>query len=159
MNKFSTLLTTAVLTSVFFASPVIVAEVQAEEVKEQTKKSGELKSKRAKKMKRHFKKMAKHLQLTNEQRTQIKALFKQAKSERKANKENLTGFKEQVKSLMSASSFDEKAFTDLRGQYQHHFAQMALIKVKAKHAMLQLLTDEQKEKLQNFKGREMGLFH
>ncbi len=72
MNKLSTLLTTAVLTSALLTSPILASKVQAKEVTEQTKKHSAHKNKRAKKMKHHFKRMAKHLQLTSEQKTQVK---------------------------------------------------------------------------------------
>lgn len=108
--------------------------------------------------KHKFKKLAKYLQLSIEQREKVKAIFKQAKTDKMAHRETLLGFKEQVKSLLDAPIFDDNAYVELHNQYQNQLTQGALIKVKAKHAMLQILTAEQREKLEKFKGGR-GLFH
>lgn len=110
-------------------------------------------------MKRQLKKMAKYLSLSDEQRQKVKEIFKQTKEEKMAIKESLAGYKTQVKSVMDAAIFDEKAFKDLHSQYQSQLTEGALLKAKTKHALLQLLTQEQREKLENFKGQAGRLFH
>jgi len=104
-------------------------------------------------MKRHFKKMAKYLELTEEQKTQMKAIRAEAKTQRSEFKESMSGFHQQVKALMQAETFDEQAFSVLQSQYQGNFQHMALIKAKTKHAMFQVLTSEQQEKMQEFKEK------
>lgn len=95
---------------------------------------------------RKLRKMVKHLQLSEEQRIEVKAIFVQAKDNAKEHRTSMKDFKEQVKSLMAAPVFDEKAFTDIHSQYQTNFAEMALLKAKHKHAIFQILTLEQREK-------------
>lgn len=102
-------------------------------------------------MKRQFKKMARHLQLSEEQKVKVKAIYEQAKVSRKEQRASMKDFKEQVKSLMQLPIFDDKAFTELHNQYQTKFAEIALIKAKNKHAIYQVLTPEQREKFSKFK--------
>ena len=92
--------------------------------------------------KHKFKKLAKYLQLSTEQREKVKAIFKQAKTDKMAHRETLLGFKEQVKSLLDAPIFDDNAFVQLHSQYQRQLTQGALLKMKENHAMLQTLTAE-----------------
>jgi len=103
-------------------------------------------------MQHKFKKMARYLELTDEQRKEARAINVQAKESRVALKESLKGFHQLSKALIAEDSFNEQAFLDLHSQYQDSFAQMALIKVKAKHSFIKLLTEEQKEKMQSHKG-------
>ena len=102
-------------------------------------------------MKRQFKKMARHLQLSEEQKVKVKAIFEQAKDSREEQRASMKDFKEQVKSLMQSTVFDDKAFTEIHSQYQATFAEMALLKAKNKHAIYQVLTPEQREKFSKFK--------
>jgi len=118
------------------------------------KHSGE----RKQQMKRTLKRLAKHLQLTQEQKQQVKNIFKQNQVERMANIEALKGFKDQMKSLMTSTTFDDKVFLDLHSQYQGQFAQVALLRAKSKHAFFQVLNEEQREKLTSLKGKVRGLF-
>jgi len=114
------------------------------------------KGERAKRaMKHKFKKMAKFLALTKEQRIQVKEIHQQAKESRVALMPNLESFHQQSKALVMAEQFDEQAFINLQSQFQDSFAQMALIKVKSKHAFMQILTQEQKEKMMTMKESRM----
>jgi Spy/CpxP family protein refolding chaperone len=100
-------------------------------------------------MKHKFKKMAKYLALTYEQRQQAKVIHQQAKEKRLALKGSLQDFNQQSKALIMANNFDEQAFIDLQKQYQDSFAQMSLIKAKTKYNFMQILTEEQKEKVRS----------
>jgi len=138
---------------------MVVPSIQAEDsqiIKADIKQQEN--SKRKHGMKRHFKKMARHLELTLEQKTSIKAIFKELKSERVAIQESMVGFRQQVKSLMDSAAFDDQAFSELHSQYQTQFAGAALFKAKSKHAMMQILTAEQREKLVTFKGKRREVF-
>lgn len=106
-------------------------------------------------MKHKFKKMANFLALTKEQRVQAKEIHQQAKESRLALKPNLESFHQQSKTLAMAEQFDEQAFTNLQSQFQDSFAQMALIKVKTKHGFMQILTQEQKDKMMTMKKSRM----
>lgn len=103
-------------------------------------------NKHHKKAKHHFKKMAKILQLTDDQKTLMKAIHQQAKVDSEGTHSEMKAFKAQIKSLMDASVFDEQAFRNVYSQYQATFEQAALLKAKNKHAIEQILTSEQKDK-------------
>ena len=110
--------------------------------------------------KRRMAKMARALGLTEEQKTAIKDIREQAKSEKSVLKEQLAGFKDAVKALMANDEFDEEAFLALKSQHQDTFTQLALLKAKTRHSIGQVLTDEQKAKAEEFKARrKSGLFH
>jgi len=159
MNKLTSLLSTTLLTTALIASPLLSQTVQAKEVGTQAAQQKKHMGKQGKMMKQRFKKMAKFLQLSQEQRVQVKAIFKSAKVKKKTNRATMQAFRTQVKSLMMAPVFDDLAFLELHNQHKEQLAQLALDKVKMKHSIMQLLTAEQKEKLQKFKGHERGLFH
>ncbi|GAA6204795.1 Spy/CpxP family protein refolding chaperone [Thalassotalea sp. SU-HH00458] len=139
------------LIGTILVSSLAILPVQEVIAKEgQTAQTEHMKKGKKHPMMRQFKKMAKHLALTDEQKTQVKAIFEQTKLKAKEQKETMKGFKEQVKSLMSAPTFDEKAFIELHSQYQTSFTEMALQKAKSKHAIMQVLTAEQREKFMKF---------
>lgn len=106
-------------------------------------------------MKHKFKKMANFLSLTKEQRLQAKEIHQQAKESRLALEPNLESFHQQSKTLVMAEQFDEQAFINLQSQFQDSFAQMALIKIKSKHGFMQILTQEQKDKMLKMKKSRM----
>jgi protein CpxP len=103
-------------------------------------------------MNHKFKKMARHLDLSDEQREQAKVIHKEAKESRLALKESLKSFHQQSKTLTMEDSFNEQAFIDLQSEYQDTFAQIALIKAKTKHHFIKMLTEEQREKMKSRKS-------
>jgi Spy/CpxP family protein refolding chaperone len=110
-------------------------------------------------MKHKLNKMANFLLLTKEQRLQAKAIHQEAKESRLALKPNLQSYYQQSQTLAMAEQFDEQAFISLQSQYQDSFAQMALIKIKTKHSFMQILTEEQKDKMMTMKKRGMKARH
>jgi protein CpxP len=102
-----------------------------------------------------FKKMANFLALTKVQRVEAKAIHQQAKDSRLVLKPSLQSFYQQSRTLAMAEQFDDQAFINLQSQYQHSFAQMALIKIKAKHSFMQILTEGQKDKMKTMKHDRM----
>ena len=68
------------------------------------------------------------------------------KEGRKANKESLSSYKEQLKSLMAVSQFDENEFNAIYAEFQASFQQVAMEKAKHRHAIMQVLTPEQQAK-------------
>lgn len=139
------------LIGTILVSSLAILPVQEVIAKEgQTVQTERMKKGKKHPMMRQFKKMAKHLALTDEQKTQVKAIFEQTKQSSKEHRAAMKDFKEQVKSLMAAPVFDEKAFTELHSQYQTNFTEMALQKAKSKHAIMQVLTAEQREKYMKF---------
>ena len=107
---------------------------------------------------RSFKRIAKKLDLSDEQRVKVKEIFEQAKLKRVTNKEVMKDYKLQVKNLIEAPVFDDKAFNDLHSQYQDKFSEFALLMAKNKHAISQVLTTEQREKLAKLKQKNRGGF-
>jgi len=91
-------------------------------------------------------KLTRKLDLSESQQADIKALKSEANEQMKELKPAMKAFKQQVKTLMSADSFDEQAFSELHESNQEVFSQMALIKAKSKFAMKSVLTEEQLEK-------------
>jgi len=110
------------------------------------------------KMKHHFKKMAKRLNLSDEQKDRIKAIYQAKKEARMTQKESMIAFREQVQSLFMSSTFDDQAFLTLQNQHQSQFSQMALTRAKARHAIMQVLNAEQQEKMLTMKRKGRGLF-
>lgn len=151
-SKLSLLLTSAVL-AMSLASTATFAFDNGTGHQQYHGKDGGKHMQKAERFKQHkFKKMARYLDLSDEQRQLAKALHLQAKEDRAQLKETMQSFHQQSKSLITSESFDEQAFVDLQNQHQDTFAQMALIKAKTKHNFLKLLTAEQKEKLHAHKG-------
>lgn len=98
------------------------------------------------KMKKHLHRLAKKLDLTPEQRSEIKVIYSSMKEDRQANKATFSGFKQQVQSMLQASEFDENQFTNIYAKYQPSFQKSAMEKAKVRHAVMQVLTPEQQEK-------------
>ena len=113
---------------------------------EKSQEQGEGTKKHHAKMKKHLHRIAKHLDLTSEQRSEIKVIFSGMKEGRLAHKADLTGFGEQVKSLLQASKFDENKFDAIYAEFQPAFQKMAMDKAKIRHAIMQVLTPEQQKK-------------
>jgi Spy/CpxP family protein refolding chaperone len=105
-------------------------------------------------MQHKLKKMMRYLDLTSEQRQQVKAIHQQAKKSRLVLKDSLQNFHQQSEILMMEDDFNEQAFIDLQSQYQDSFAQMALIKAQTKHRFIALLTEEQKPKMKSRRASE-----
>tara|TARA_R110000744_G_scaffold16472_6_gene45367 strand:+ start:2772 stop:3257 length:486 start_codon:yes stop_codon:yes gene_type:complete len=113
---------------------------------EKSQQQGEGAKKHHAKMKKHMHRLAKKLDLTSEQRDEIKVVFSGMKEDRLAHKANFTGFNEQVKSLLQASKFDENKFDAIYAEFQPNFQKMAMDKAKIRHAIMQVLTPEQQKK-------------
>lgn len=93
-----------------------------------------------------IKRMFKTLKLDSTQKSDIKAIRKTARVQNKALFESLKHYKEELNTLIKADVFDEQAVTNLHNAYQVNFAQAALAKAKTHHAILQILSEEQRVK-------------
>lgn len=100
-----------------------------------------------------FAKLTRKLGLSESQQADIKALKSEEKAQIQTFKPAMKAFREQVKTLMSAESFDEEAFIQLQASNQDVFAAMALTKAKSKFAMKSVLTEEQLEKFRSMKHK------
>jgi len=103
-----------------------------------------------------MKRMAKALSLNEKQKVQIKAIKRQAKEEHQSLRVSMKQFKNSEKELIQAATFNEQAFSDLYEAYQPTFAQVALTKVKIKHAIFNILTEEQQRKWLTMKEHHKG---
>lgn len=102
-----------------------------------------------------FVKLTRKLDLSESQQTDIKALKSKEKAKIAALKPAMKAFRQKVKSLMSAESFDEQAFSKLHVSNQDVFTAMALVKAKSKFAMKSVLTEEQLEKFRSMKYKRL----
>ena len=156
MKNISVIISSAILTTVLsLASDSVFAAVVDSEVKKSHYKNNESSS-RHHKMKHHFKKLARQLNLTDEQQEKIKAIHAAQNENKTTNKANMTAFRDEVKNLLMSSTFDEQAFLNLHNQQQSQFSQMALARAKAKHAVMQILNEEQQDKMLTMKRKGKG---
>ncbi len=98
------------------------------------------------KAKKSLRRLAKKLDLSAEQRSQIKTIFAQRKAGHKERKESMAGFKAKVDTMLQNNEFDESNFAVIYSEYQAEFEQMAMEKAKARYEILQVLTPEQQQK-------------
>ena len=109
-----------------------------------------------KKSNKQFRKMARYLKLTDEQRTEIKALRESMSAEKDVQKAEMQSFRTEVKALVSSDSFSDQAFADVYAQHEAALQEKALHRATMQNAIFQLLTEEQKVKWQEFKGKAKG---
>ncbi len=102
-----------------------------------------------------FARLTKKLALSQTQQDDIKALNQATYAEMEAVKPAMQSFRTQVKTLLSAETFDEQAFIALRESNQDVFNAMALIKIKRKFAMKKILTEEQFSELNKSKHKKL----
>lgn len=100
----------------------------------------------------NFRKMAKYLELSDQQIADIKAIKKKAKEENAHLKETLKLYRESIKGLKDNPVFDEATFQQVYQQNSDNFAAIALAKAKTKHAIYYVLTPEQQQKWDVFKA-------
>lgn len=114
------------------------------------------KSKHHQDSKHMMKKMAKYLGLSDEQKTEIKLIKEQAKTQHEPLRVEIKQFKEAEKLLLQADEFDEQAYITLHASFQEAFAQASLAKAKTKHALFNVLTAEQQTKWLSKKEKIKG---
>lgn len=99
-------------------------------------------------------KMVEKLALSEQQQEKIEVIMQNTRDESNVLQQEMKQYKEQVKGLIEAETFDQQAFLSLRNEYHTTFTSFALAKAMTKHAMLTVLTAEQKEQwLQAKKGK------
>jgi protein CpxP len=120
----------------------------------------EVKGHKHKGHKQMMKRMAKALSLSEEQKAEIKVIKTQAKEQHQTLRTSMKEFKVAEKKLVQAETFDEQAFSALHDTYQPVLKQLALIRVKTKQAIFNVLNTEQQEKWQamakHHKGKGKG---
>ncbi|GHF87244.1 Spy/CpxP family protein refolding chaperone [Thalassotalea marina] len=121
--------------------------------------AGKSEVKKSHKKHRSMHKMARYLELSDEQKTKIKDIYQQAREDNVVYKESRQAYKTQLEQIMAAKDFDEEAFASLRQTYAVTFSEAALSRAKTKHAIYHTLTEEQREKLKSAKGKRRALLH
>lgn len=104
-------------------------------------------------------KLAKKLDLTEAQQAQIQVIQADNKAQQEALKPAMKAFREQVKALESAETFDEQAFIALHASNQDMFSAKALLRVKHMFAMKSVLTEEQLVKFEKMKKKKSRRSH
>ncbi len=149
MNKKSIIAVKKIVLALSASALLLGSTVSLANESADSKRGGYSKMEHQHKSPRHkLKMMAKVLDLTQEQQTQIRALFTENKQLAKTNRASMKQFKEQVKLLIEAEVFDEAAFMQLHQENQTQFISEALMRAKTKHAVFNILTAEQQTKWQ-----------
>ena len=95
----------------------------------------------------------KKLDLSDEQKTEVKAIMKNAKEQKKGLHESLKAYKQALSDLINSPDYSEQAVRSLHAQYQSVFAEKAVIKANASHQINALLTPEQQAKKAEIKAK------
>lgn len=104
-------------------------------------------------------KMLRGLDLSAEQKTQIKALIEAAHTDKPAR--DTADFEAKMaahQALMNNPNFDEAAARQMINERQAAHADRTLARMKLQHDIIQLLTDEQKAKLEARHDKRMARF-
>ncbi|MBA6341465.1 Spy/CpxP family protein refolding chaperone [Colwellia sp. MB02u-10] len=89
--------------------------------------------------------LAKKLDLSQAQQSEIKLIFVSMTEDKQAKKRAMSDFKAQVKPLLQASEFDENQFVAIYAKHQLNFQQAAMERAKVHHGIMQVLTSEQQQ--------------
>tara|TARA_R110001583_G_scaffold7720_9_gene37948 strand:+ start:36730 stop:37293 length:564 start_codon:yes stop_codon:yes gene_type:complete len=93
------------------------------------------------------------LDLTDTQKQAMRDIMKAMKD---SNKSSKASHHTEMKALMSNETFNAEKATELISQQQVQKAEKRLAMMKAKHDMYQLLTDDQKAKYDELKGKRQN---
>lgn len=94
---------------------------------------------------KQFEKMAHKLKLTNDQKEQIKALFKEAAAQNKPIKDKLLAGRQKMRQLIEADTFDEAAVKALAAEQANLHADLSVARARLMHQVRDVLTPEQRE--------------
>ncbi|WP_417349801.1 Spy/CpxP family protein refolding chaperone [Ferrimonas sp.] len=108
---------------------------------------------------KHMKRMLRGLDLTDEQKQQVKDILTKAKADRpERDPQFMKAQMERHHQLMLAAEFDEQAAREAIAVRQAKMAEMQLKQMKVQHEIMQLLTAEQKQKLEERRAERMKRF-
>jgi Spy/CpxP family protein refolding chaperone len=93
-----------------------------------------------------MKRMAKFLSLSEDQKVKINAIKTKSRDQHQPLNASMKAFKIAEKNLLTAKTFDEKAFSSLQSEYQPTLTKLALIRAKSKQALFNVLNKEQQDK-------------
>ncbi len=104
---------------------------------------------------RMFERIAKRLDLTEEQQTAVEQLREQFRAEQKPLKEQLKATRDELKGLSTVDNYDEDAVADLADQLGELTRDLAVGHASFRNQLQLLLTDEQRAQMAEF-HEEMG---
>ena len=105
---------------------------------------------------RFFKKMAKELGLTDQQKTRAKALFETSRAQHKPLLDSMRTEKRQLQALVHSGSADEAAVREQAAKVAAIESDLAVQKSQQSKEFLALLTPEQAAKLKEIQGKRRG---
>jgi len=105
---------------------------------------------------RFFKKMARELGLTDQQKTQAKELFDSSRAQHKPLLDSLRTEKGQLQTLVLSGSADEAAIRAQAAKVADVGSDLAVLKGKQAKQFLALLTPEQAVRLKEIQGKHQG---
>ncbi len=100
-------------------------------------------------------KIYKKLDLSKDQKQQIKTILKETRKQHKAEKPNKKQFLNEHHQLVQSKILDEVALNNLAEKAANHFKKRFIGRVKTEHKIWQLLTPEQQQKLMEYKAKRM----
>ncbi|MCW8877308.1 MAG: Spy/CpxP family protein refolding chaperone [Kangiellaceae bacterium] len=103
-----------------------------------------------------FRAALRHLDLTDEQKEQLKAVKNAKKGTFKVKRQEIHGLKKQMRQLMNAEQIDEGAIKALSLQIAELKADQLIQRAQLKQEVMKLLTDEQKSKLEAIKEKRIA---
>ena len=95
----------------------------------------------------------KKLDLSDEQKAEVKAIMKNAKEQKAALREPLKAYKQALRDLVNSPDYSEQAVRSLHAQYQNVFADKVVIKANAANQVNAVLTAEQQAKKAEIKEK------
>lgn len=96
------------------------------------------------------------LNLTDAQKQKIETLREQQRNESETHHEQLQGLREQMRAIVEASSFDEAAARTLLAKEAQAMTELNLIRLRTDNAIHNVLTAEQKAKLDELRRNQRG---
>lgn len=99
-----------------------------------------------------------YLDLTDAQRTQMKAIMTKEKPTIQPLAKQLAQGNQQMRQLEEASTFDEASARSLANQQSATMAELMFQKARIKSELMQVLTADQKTKLTAFEARQQARF-
>jgi protein CpxP len=103
--------------------------------------------------KHQLKRLFKRLDLTTEQRGQIKEIVQNSKQELKRFDKQKQAYRQEVAALVKSDIFDEQAYYSLKDKHNQLLSDIEITRLKTRHSIYQVLNDQQREKLAQLKQK------
>ncbi len=99
--------------------------------------------------------LARHLDLNEQQRTEIAGIIEESQTEAEAFRDAIHDTREQLTALTNAETFDEDAAKELANAQAESRAELIVLRARTRHEIGTVLTAEQREKLAQKRERRM----